>query len=251
MTCCKAKHPLAGRDPLAFDVGRGHLDVGVAELQQQLPLRTRAPSSLDPALADLARPRRRRRRRRRGDRPAPACPCECSSKSAGHTNSSQQHQQHAARMRDRLGQGPGLDQHAALADRPPHAASGTGSGAPWRWPAPWSCGGRPRRPAASGPGPRGCPRSARRSARRSAGSASSRSSAIGLLVGLRPPQRQHGDHLRVRLVDVFLHGVFDLRGQVAGVAGVPHRVAGGHHGRGQPAQQADRCSIACRTRPGR
>ena len=69
------------------------------------------------------------------------------------------------------------------------------------------------------------------------GSGSSRFFGVVFLVELRPLQRQHGDHLRVRLVDVFLHGVFHLRGQVAGVARVPHRIARGHHRRGQLAQQ--------------
>ena len=52
-------------------------------------------------------------------------------------------------------------------------------------------------------------------------------------------QRQHGHGLRVCFVDVLLHGVLDLRGQIAGVAGVPYGVAGGDHRRGQLAQQAD------------
>ena len=53
----------------------------------------------------------------------------------------------------------------------------------------------------------------------------------------RASQRQHGHRLRVRFVDVLLHGVFDLGGHVSGVAGVPDRIAGGHHRRGQLVQQ--------------
>ncbi len=63
---------------------------------------------------------------------------------------------------------------------------------------------------------------------------------IVFLVQGRPPQGQHGHHLRVRLVDVFLHGLFDLRGHVLGVARIPDRFAAGHHRRGQSPQQADR-----------
>ena len=41
---------------------------------------------------------------------------------------------------------------------------------------------------------------------------------LGIVLVFQPraPQRQHGHRLRVRLVDVFLHGLFDLRGHVAG-----------------------------------
>ena len=56
----------------------------------------------------------------------------------------------------------------------------------------------------------------------------------------RTPQRQHGHRLGMRLVDVFLHGVLDLRRQIARVAGVPHRVAAADDRRGQLVQQPHR-----------
>ena len=53
----------------------------------------------------------------------------------------------------------------------------------------------------------------------------------------RPDKRQHGDRFRMRIVDVFLHGVLDLGCHVAGIAGVPDGVARLHDLGGQLAQE--------------
>ena len=66
------------------------------------------------------------------------------------------------------------------------------------------------------------------------GSGSSRLAGSSSSVCFGPLQRQHGHGLGVGLIDVFFHRFFDLRGKIAGVAGVPHRVARGDHRGGQP-----------------
>jgi len=55
----------------------------------------------------------------------------------------------------------------------------------------------------------------------------------------RPQQRQHAHRLRLRLVDVLLDYVLDLRGHLPGITGVPDRLSRGHHHLGQLPEQPD------------
>src|SRR5687767_11599897 len=56
-------------------------------------------------------------------------------------------------------------------------------------------------------------------------------------IGLWPHEGHNGDRLRMRFVDIGLHGVFHLRRKIARVAGVPNWFAGCRNGSSHFAKQ--------------